>query len=94
MRAPDVGACAHTGIIGGLLAYIVINGLNWIIDKVSEFGHWSIQGNDTDVPVVEGRSFIGRVASTTGTAALVSSPHHQIRGTPALFAANLNVKAT
>jgi hypothetical protein len=64
-----VHACA--GIIGGLLVYITINGANWIIDKISEFGHWTMTGTDTDVPVIVDRSFIGRVASNTGTAGLV-----------------------
>lgn len=62
------------GIIGGLLAYIIIHSANWIIDKVSEFGHWTMTGTDTDVPVIVDRSFIGRVASNTGTAGLVRSP--------------------
>ncbi|KAK9908098.1 hypothetical protein WJX75_002714 [Coccomyxa subellipsoidea] len=62
------------GIIGGLLVYITINGANWIIDKISEFGHWTMTGTDTDVPVIVDRSFIGRVASNTGTAGLGGRP--------------------
>lgn len=59
------------GIIGGLLAYVVINGLNWIIDKISEFGHWTMTGNDVEVPVMLDRSVTSRMASNTGTAGLV-----------------------
>ncbi|BDA45163.1 Adenine/guanine permease AZG1 [Coccomyxa sp. Obi] len=62
------------GIIGGLLAYVVINGLNWIIDKISEFGHWTMTGNDTEVPVMLDRSVTSRMASNTGTAGLGGRP--------------------
>lgn len=62
------------GIIGGLLAYIVINGVNYLLDKLAECMHWSISGTDTQPLGGSGStssSFIGRMQSNTGGAAQV-----------------------
>ena len=62
------------GIIGGLLAYIVINGVNYLLDKLAECMHWSISGTDTQPLGSSGSasgSFIGRMQSNTGGAAQV-----------------------
>ena len=61
----------HAGIIGGLLAYIVINGANFLLDKVAECMHWSIAGSDTQPPLTGSGSFISRLQSNTGGAAQV-----------------------
>ena len=61
------------GIIGGLLAYIIINGANLLLDKVAECLHWSIAGSDAQ-PALSGSasgSFITRLQSNTGGAAQV-----------------------
>lgn len=66
--------CACAGIIGGLFTYVVINGLNWIIDKIGEFSHWTMTGSDTQLPVQLDRSnnsFAGRTNSNTGGAGQV-----------------------
>ncbi len=63
----------HAGIIGGLLAYIIINGTNLLLDKVAECLHWSIAGSDAQ-PALSGSasgSFITRLQSNTGGAAQV-----------------------
>ena len=62
------------GIIGGLLAYIVINGVNYLLDKLAECMHWSISGTDMQPLGSSGSasgSFIGRMQSNTGGAAQV-----------------------
>lgn len=67
---------AAAGIIGGLLSYIVINGANFLLDKLAECMHWSIAGTDTQ-PAAS-CSFISRLQSNTGGAAQVrahSRPH-------------------
>ena len=69
-EVPIEGAvAAAAGIIGGLLSYIVINGANFLLDKLAECMHWSIAGTDTQ-PAASG-SFISRLQSNTGGAAQV-----------------------
>ena len=62
----------HAGIIGGLMAYIIINGANFLLDKVAECMHWSIAGSDTQPLSAGSGSFISRLQSNTGGAAQVS----------------------
>lgn len=72
----------HAGIIGGLLSYIIINGANFLLDKVAECMQWSISGSETQPPLAGSGSFISRLQSNTGGAAQVQcslksspSPH-------------------
>ena len=63
----------RSGIIGGLMAYIIINGANFLLDKVAECMHWSIAGSDTQPLSAGSGSFISRLQSNTGGAAQVST---------------------
>jgi hypothetical protein len=50
----------------------VINGLNYILDKVGEFGHWTFSGSELEPQALQSQgSFIGRLPSNTGGAGQV-----------------------
>lgn len=68
-------AYAAAGIIGGLLSYVIINGTNFLLDKLAECMHWSISGTDTQLLSAASGSFIGRLQSNTGGAAQVCTLH-------------------
>jgi hypothetical protein len=70
---PVILSATHmrAGIIGGLLAYCIIGGANWILDKAAELCQTRIGGSDTQLPTLGTRSFITRIASNTGSAAQV-----------------------
>ncbi len=63
----------RAGIIGGLLSYCLLNGANWLLDKVAEALHTPIAGTDPQPNLTVTRSFIGRIASNTGGAQQVTS---------------------
>ncbi len=57
------GLCARAGIIAGLVAYIALNGTNWLLDKLGECFQWSIAGSDLELPQPDQRSFSSRRTS-------------------------------
>ena len=39
------------------MAYIAINGTNWLLDKLGELLQWTISGSDLELPQPDQRSF-------------------------------------
>ena len=73
---------AGAGIIGGLLSYCILNGANWVLDKAAEALHTPIAGTDAQPSLPLSRSFIGRIASNTGSAQQVGPYTHVQLGNP------------
>ena len=56
-RTCERGGWRGAGIIAGLVAYIAINGTNWLLDKLGECLQWTISGSDLELPQPDQRSF-------------------------------------